>query len=619
MEIEFQNRLDHHMDELKWLYYELYDNPQSFASLLEQMGAFYKNRNSHLRNMDGERIKNPDWYMRRDRIGMMLYVDLFSKNLKGLTSRLDYLEQMKINYLHLMPLLKMPANNNDGGYAVSDYRMVDDALGNMDDLEELASECRKKDICICLDFVINHTSDEHPWSVAAKQGDREAMEHYITFEDDSMPKYYDQTVPEVFPGTAPGNFTFNKEMGRFVMTTFNPYQWDLNYKNPVVFNEMVCNILYLANKGIDVFRIDAVPYIWKQPGTSCRNLKQVHTIMRMIRIVVEIVCPGILLKGEVVMSPQEVAPYFGVKDKPECHILYNVTTMVAIWNSLATRDTRLLCDQIETISALPLDFCFVNYVRCHDDIGWGLDEGLIQSYGFNAQLHKEFLYHFFSGSFEGSFARGELYNFDARTKDARNCGTAASLCGIQAAQETGFGGNSMQIEAGIRRDLLVHGFMMAQNGIPVIYSGDEIAACNNYDYKNNPDKAMDSRFLHRSQFDWEKAQFAIENPDSIEGKMFYGLKKLISIRTDNPIFDGIVPIQLIPSGSIHTIAIKKQDSKNRFIAIFNFSEYTVPIGLEVLKEFNSEKSMTDILKNTKVLLAPAVIDPYEMIWIMQSL
>ncbi len=377
----YRKRLDKHMDELKWLYMELYNSQDMFDGLLKGMEGFYKERAGRLRALDAAREEDPCWYRKSSMLGMMMYADHFAGSLKGVEGKLDYIAQCHVNYLHLMPLLDTPRGRSDGGYAVSDFRKVREDLGTMEDLEQLAHECHDRGISLCLDFVMNHTSEDHGWAKRARAGEKEYQDRYFFFDSWTVPSMFEETVPQVFPATAPGNFTCLPETGQYVMTTFYPYQWDLNYRNPVVFNEMMFNFLYLANRGVDVLRIDAVPYIWKELGTDCRNLPRVHTIVRMMRMIGEIVCPGILLLGEVVMEPEKVAPYFGTVEKPECHMLYNVTTMAAIWNTAATKDVRLLKSQMETVSSLPSACTFLNYLRCHDDIGWGLDYPLLKGGG----------------------------------------------------------------------------------------------------------------------------------------------------------------------------------------------------------------------------------------------
>ena len=376
----FSTRFARHKDELEWLFMELYHNREGLEVLEREMADAYNARSAELKALDKARSADPDWYKRGNMFGMTMYTDLFAGNLKELAKKLPYLKEQKLTYLHLMPLLQMPHPHNDGGYAVEDFDTVDPALGTNKDLENLTRELRKAGISLCLDFVMNHTASTHRWAMAAKAGDPWFQAYYHLYDDRTIPDQYEQTVPQVFPNTAPGNFTWCEEMHKWVLTTFHDYQWDLNYANPAVFVDMTKSILHLANLGVEVFRIDAVPYIWKQLGTTCRNLPQVHTIVRMLRMVLECVCPAVILKGEVVMAPKELAAYFGTPEKPECHMLYNVSTMVNLWGALASRDTRLLKAQLDALHALPKNCWFVNYLRCHDDIGWGLDEAVENAY-----------------------------------------------------------------------------------------------------------------------------------------------------------------------------------------------------------------------------------------------
>ena len=369
----FQRRLARHHDELKWLYMELYQNEEMFLELCDQMYRFYTQREAALKRRDRSREADPEWFKKKDMLGMMLYIDNFAGTIRGVQEKLDYIKNCNVNCLHLMPFLDVTKGKSDGGYAVSDFRKVRPDLGTMEDMAELTKKCHEKKINVCMDFVMNHTSEDHEWARRAQQGDGEYMSRYFFYDNSWYPQEYEKTVPQVFPTTAPGNFTYLPEIGHYVMTTFYPYQWDLNYGNPRVFNEMMYNFLFFANLGMDIIRIDAVPYIWKELGTPCRNLKQVHTIVRMMRMIGEIVCPATLLLGEVVMEPEKVVPYFGTVEKPECHMLYNVTTMATIWNSVATQNIRLLKQQLDTVCGLPKEYTFLNYLRCHDDIGWGLD------------------------------------------------------------------------------------------------------------------------------------------------------------------------------------------------------------------------------------------------------
>ncbi|MCI9294984.1 MAG: amylosucrase [Lawsonibacter sp.] len=571
---EFHNRLYRRLDELKWLYMELYRDEEAFDYFVKMLQSCWSQRKQPLRELDTRREGDPGWYRRRDLLGMMLYVDAFAGNLEGVKKNLKYVKECGVNYLHLMPLLQSPKGRSDGGYAVSDFRSVQPELGTMEDLESLADACRRAGISLCLDFVMNHTSEDHPWARKARAGELGYRERYFFYDSWDIPRKFEETVPQVFPTTAPGSFT-QLEDGQIVMTNFYPYQWDLNYANPVVFNDMTENLLFLANRGIDVIRLDAIPYIWKELGTNCRNLPQVHTLARMLRMVCEIVCPGVLLLGEVVMEPAKVAPYFGTPDKPECHMLYNVTTMATTWHTLATGDVSLLKRQMEAVCALPKDFLFLNYLRCHDDIGWGLDyPWLNQRFGTDEVAHKRYLNDWFTGRWPGSDARGELYNDDPRLGDARLCGTTASLCGLEAAD---FEGDPFKLERAVACDLTLHAWMLSQSGIPVVYSGDEIGQFNDYTYHSHPDRWADSRYLHRGRFQWGLAALR-GDLDTYQGRLFQGLRRLEGLRAKEPCFDGDADVQVEDSGDSRVLALCRRKDGRELICLFNFSGQFVRAG-----------------------------------------
>ncbi len=565
----YQERLGRHHDELRWLYMELYDNDSMFAELCDRMREFYLERNKVLKASDRKRESDQNWYKQNDMLGMMFYIDNFAGNMKGVEAKLDYIEACNVNYVHLMPFLDTPEGRSDGGYAVSDFRRVQPKLGSMEDLDSLTAACHKKGINVCMDFVMNHTSEDHEWAKKARQRDGEYMSRYFFFDNGEEPAMYEKTVPQVFPTTAQGNFTWLPDIGHHVMTTFYPYQWDLNYKNPRVFNEMMYNFLFLANRGIDIIRIDAVPYIWKELNTSCRNLRQVHTIVRMMRMISEIVCPGILLLGEVVMEPEKVTPYFGTVEKPECHMLYNVTTMATTWHTVATRDVKLLKKQLDIVNALPKDYVFLNYLRCHDDIGWGLDYATLKMDGMEERAHKKYLNDYFQGYDGDSRSRGELYNADPITGDARFCGTTASMCGVEKA---GFEQDDAAMERAVQMDLMLHAYMFMQSGIPVLYSGDEIGQVNDYTYKDDPNKAADSRYLHRGAMNWKLAAL-VKDTDTVEGKIFQGLKQLEQIRKSEKVFVSNADTWTIETWDPSVLCIGRYFDGDKVIGLFNFSEY----------------------------------------------
>ncbi|MDD7643716.1 MAG: amylosucrase [bacterium] len=604
----FQKRLEKHHDELRWLYMELYGNDSMFAELCDNLYRFYNERKAALKDRDEKREQDPEWFKKTDMLGMMLYIDNFAGNLKGVQKKLSYLEECNVNCIHLMPFLDTPKGRSDGGYAVADFRKVRPDLGTMDDLAKLADLCHEKGMNLCMDFVMNHTSEEHEWAHRAKAGDGEYMSRYFFYNNDRIPKAYERTVPQVFPTTAPGNFTYLPEIGHYVLTTFYPYQWDLNYGNPRVFNEMMYNFLYLANQGMDVIRIDAVPYIWKELGTSCRNLPQVHTIVRMMRMIGEIVCPSVVLLGEVVMEPEKVVPYFGTVEKPECHMLYNVTTMATTWNSVATGDTRLLRQQMDIVNRLPRAYTFLNYLRCHDDIGWGLDYGTLSKWGMKEVPHKQYLNDYFTGKLPGSVSCGELYNDDPVTKDARFCGTTASMCGIEQALNRD---DKAALETAIRHDLMLHAYMLTQSGIPMLYSGDEIGQLNDYSYREDPDKAADSRYVHRGAFQWELAKKR-KAKTGVQGQLFQALQKLEKIRREEPVFEADANVYTYDVHNDSILCILREKGGELFFGMFNFS------GDAQTAWMQEEGSFSDLFTGKGVDLHDPVLPPHGFYWVKRG-
>ena len=604
----FEQRLKEHYDELKWLYCELYGSMDMFYRLCRTMKDFFVRRKDSLKQLDEERLENPGWYKGNSLLGMMMYTDAFAGSLKGVQKKLDYIQECNVNCLHLMPLLQMPETDNDGGYAVSDYTRVDSRLGTMADLSRLTDACRKKGICVCLDFVMNHTSMEHEWARRARAGEKEYQDRYFFFDDFDIPARYEKTCPQVFPTTAPGNFTWLEDIGKYVMTTFYPYQWDLNYRNPAVFNDMTGYLLNLANHGIDILRIDAVPYIWKELGTSCRNLPQVHTIVRMLRMICEIVCPGVLLLGEVVMAPDKVVPYFGTLEKPECHMLYNVTTMATLWHTAAVKDAALLKRQTEIVAALPKDYVFLNYIRCHDDLGWGLEYGWLKERHMEENPHKKFLNDYFTGKYPGSLSRGELYNDDPSSGDARLCGTAASLCGIEAACESK---NPEDLQKALSLDLLLHGYMMSLSGIPMIYSGDEVARLNDYTYHEDPKKADDSRYIHRGPFLWEEATLR-HTPGTIQQRIFEGLEKMETLRKELEVFSQESSLSLKETWDSSVLCLCRQGGGQYLVSLFNFSDQPKTAWIK------EEGVYQELLTGQKQEARDVLLAPYEMKWMLRK-
>ena len=274
--------------DLKQSYQELYGkgkvSEQRFHELLEIMEKAKAERPAWLREQDAE---GNSWYLSEKMAGIMLYTDHFCGDLYGMEEKLDYLSELGITYVHFMPLLQSRKGNNDGGYAVSDYLAVEPRLGDMTQLRKVIRSMKERGIRTCIDFVLNHTAKEYSWAEECRKGNPDYQDMYFLFDNDAVPKEYEKTMTEIFPGVAPGNFTYYPEMGKYVMTRFYEFQWDLNYASPQVFNKIVEVLLTLANQGIDIFRLDAIPYMWKKLGTRCMNLPEVHQLLRMMYAIIQ--------------------------------------------------------------------------------------------------------------------------------------------------------------------------------------------------------------------------------------------------------------------------------------------------------------------------------------------
>ncbi|GIM28526.1 alpha-amylase [Clostridium polyendosporum] len=615
----FEKRLLENIGELQQDYYELYgqreDVKENFEDLIIRMAEAYNNRKKALKELDEEREQHPDWFLSQEMVGMMLYVDLFADNLKGVKEKINYLKDLGVNYVHLMPLLKMPKGKNDGGYAVSSYTNIDEKFGTMEELEALADEFRKNKMSVCLDFVLNHTSKEHTWAERAKQGEKKYQDMYFMYDTDEVPRQFEATVPEVFPKVSPGNFTYYDEFKKWVFTSFYEFQWDLNYHNPFVTNKIAEKLLFLANKGVEVLRLDAIPFMWKELWTNCRNLPQVHTVMRILRVAAKIVCPGVMFKGEAIVTPREILKYFGEgKDEgKECQTMYNASMMVLLWNSLATRDTRLMQMTLERSPKIPHTATWMNYARCHDDIGWGFENDIIKELGMDPFQHKQFIINFYKGNYPGSFAKGELYEFDEVTMDARTSGTLASLCGLEKALEEH---DKYGQELAIKRILLLHSVILSYGGIPVIYSGDEIGQLNDYSYKQNAEKYADSRWLHRPKMNWEKVKNT-DNLATIEGTIYKNINKMIECRKENTIFRSDNLSEPFYTGNKGVLGYFKTTGNEKLLVLANFSEYEQHVDMDILKKYYSGECVTDMLQQKKIDLnsEKIILAPYEFLWL----
>ena len=601
----FTARLHRHFPLLFRLYFSLYSNRYDFffhiEDLLLGLAQAWFQRSSDLRALDQAREDDPLWFQSNQVVGGVCYVDLFAGDLEGLRSKVPYLKELGLTYLHLMPFFKRPEGPNDGGYAVSSYREVHPPLGTMEQLASLAQDLRAAGISLVADLVFNHTSDEHTWALRARAGEPDFREMYHIFPDRTMPDAYERYLREIFPEEHGGAFTYHEDLKSWVWTTFHDYQWDLNYANPAVFNRMAEEMLLLANRGVEIIRLDAVAFIWKQLGTSCENLPEAHTLIQAFNAVTRIAAPALLFKSEAIVHPDEVVKYISPQ---ECQLSYNPLLMALLWNSLATRKVRLLTQALLTRFKLDPGTAWVNYVRCHDDIGWTFSDDDAARLGVNGSDHRHFLNEFYRGRFPGSFARGLPFQENLKTGDCRISGTCASLAGLEKAlNEEG----PQEVELAIRRIALIHGIIMTAGGIPLIYLGDEIGTLNDYSYRDHPLHERDSRWAHRPPADWD-AYARRNDPDTVEARVFRSLKNLIALRKEHPVFaDG--ELEVIITENEHVLGYTRLYDGHRAVVFANFSESEQYISAKVIEQNNLiDKSrlfgLSDISAQGHLLLKP---------------
>ncbi|NDJ55175.1 MAG: amylosucrase [Chloroflexi bacterium] len=572
----FWRRLNEHfpraLGHLLTLYRDQYDFFFHLEALLKLIAHKFVERPAAMRQLDQQREAAPTWFQDQSMVGGVCYVDLFAGDLAGLREKIPYLKELGLTYLHLMPLFRSPAQNSDGGYAVSDYRQVDPKLGTMEELSTLAADLRTNGISLVLDFVFNHTADDHEWAKRAIHGDDEYQRFYYLFPDRTLPNQYQAHLREIFPEQAPGSFSYREDIDRWVWTTFNRFQWDLNYGNPAVFNAMLGELLYLANAGAEVLRLDAVPFIWKKLGTSCENLPEVHDIMRAMNALARVVAPALLFKSEAIVHPDDVASYIAWEEAP---LSYNPTFMALIWEALATREVKLLRRSMERLFALPERCSWVNYVRVHDDIGWSFADEDAAQVGINGFFHRLFLNEFYTGRFEGGFAKGLGFNFNPHTQDMRICGTTASLAGLEQAIAAG---NGLWIEHALRRICMIHSVIIAAGGIPLIYLGDEIATLNDYSFRKDPAKADDNRWVHRPPFDEQRATQR-HHAELPPGRVFTAVQKLIEVRQQTAdLANGTT--HFIDVGNPHVLAFVRN---SKVLVLANFSEFKQIVPLAAVR------------------------------------
>ncbi|MGT2424903.1 amylosucrase [Amnibacterium kyonggiense] len=594
-------RLDRHFGRLFEHFTDVYGER---ADCLEQLAALVvavvraaAERPDDLRALDAAREADPDWFQGNGMLGGVCYVDRWAGDLGGVRARIPYFRELGLTYLHLMPFFRAPEGDSDGGYAVSSYRDVDPALGDMAQLRSLAADLRAAGISLVVDFVFNHTSDEHAWAVGAVGGDPAYADFYRIYPDRTMPDRFEGTTREVFPDDHRGSFVQLPD-GRWIWSTFYRFQWDLNYANPAVFTAMAGELLFLANVGVDVLRMDAVAFIWKELGTTCENLPQAHVLIKAFNAVCRIAAPAVLFKSEAIVHPDQVAEYIS---PDECQLSYNPLQMALTWEALATREAALLAQALERRHATPPGTAWVNYVRSHDDIGWTFADEDAAELGIDGFGHRRFLNAFYAGRFEGSFARGVPFQENPRTGDARVSGTTASLAGVEAGDRFG-----------VQRVLLAHSIAFSTGGVPLLYLGDEVGQLNDYGHLAVPEHAGDSRWVHRPTH--PAARYAERyDPAGDAGAIHLGIRHLSRVRRQTPQLAGGALVGFQPHDP-HVLGYQRPSADGAVLVLVNLSEEERTVPAEAFASMPAVAH--DLIADVDVeLWADLSLRPLQFVWL----
>jgi amylosucrase len=614
----FRIRLKQHGEDVLRPLTLLYGNRPDFDvwvnKLLHIVAQRYAERSDDLRLLDIARGSEPDWFQQTNMLGYVAYTDRFAGSLNGVAEKIDYLNDLGVTYLHLMPLLKPRTGPNDGGYAVEDYKQVAPHLGSMDDLAALTAQLRNNEISLCVDFVCNHTAKEHEWAQKAMAGDPVYQDYYLMFPDRTLPDQYERTVREIFPEFKEGSFTYYDQIDKWVWTTFNEFQWDLNYTNPAVLSEMLDVMLFLANQGVEVLRLDAVAFMWKRMGTDCENQPEAHYILQAFRALSRIAAPALLLLAEAIVPPLQLVPYFGrgAAASKECEIAYHNVFMVMLWSSLAERKVALMTHALQNMPDIPSGASWLTYIRCHDDIGWAVTEEDAAAVGLNGFAHRSFLSDFYGSRFPQSFARGTTFQFNPKTNDRRINGSLASLAGLEVAIENQ---NFYEVDLAINRILLMHSLIFAFGGIPLIYMGDEIGLLNDHSYVENPDLANDSRWIHRPFMDWEQADRRSDG-HSINGRIFQGICSLAAARKRTFQLHAKAHTYPVWTHNDSVFGMIRESARGRLLVLANFTEHTQVVPRYRLVEMGFDGLLVNRLEENPLdTWGDVVLKPYQSCWL----
>jgi len=609
------------------LFQQLYghrdDFKQQAIKLVEILAQQYIQRKEYLRDSDIRRENDYNWFLSQEWVGMAMYTDGFADNLKGLEAKIPYLQELGINLLHIMPILDCPKGASDGGYAVSNFREVDNRIGSLESLSSVVDSLKARNMLLVLDVVMNHTSDEHAWAHKAREGDKVYQDYYYIFKDRSIPDMFEQTMPEIFPETSPGNFVWDDAMQKWVMTVFNHYQWDLNYSNPAVFIEMLDIILFWANQGADIVRLDAVAFIWKKIGTNCQNEREAHLVLQLMKDCCQVTAPGVLFIAEAIVAPVEITKYFGEDAiiAKECEIAYNASYMALLWDAVATKNAKLLNQGILNLPDKLDRATWLNYLRCHDDIGLGFDDADITRVSYDPKQHRRFLIDYFTGNFDNSTARGLPFGINHKTGDARISGSLASLVGLESAIENN---DPEEIESAIALITLLHSMILSFGGIPLLYYGDEIGTTNDYHYIKDNSKAVDNRWMHRPVINWQKAALRTKH-GTVEQKIFDALKKMIAARKGIAAFADFNNRELLHLDNPNLFAFIRTDTiqtSNIVLVVGNFNSASQNMDLTLLhrRGYFKHGNLKDICTGEQpaIFKNQLILQPFQFYWLTEQ-
>jgi len=620
----FYTRLGANFYAIHSLFERLYGDRPDFEKqalqLVETLARQYIQRPDNLKKMDIAREKDHSWFLSQHWVGMALYSDAFAGNLRDMKPRVRYFQELGVNMIHIMPIMKCPEGFSDGGYAVSNFREIDERIGSLDDLKSLAAELQKRNTLLTLDVIVNHTSNQHEWVKKARQGDKKYQDYYYVFDNRDIPDMFEETMPEVFPETAPGNFTWDEEMGKWVMTVFHDYQWDLNYSNPAVFIEMLDVILFWANQGADILRLDAVAFLWKKIGSACQNEREAHLILQLMKDCCQVTAPGVLFIAEAIVAPVEIIKYFGEDaiNAKECEIAYNATLMALLWEAMATKSAKLLYQGLKSLPDKLERATWLNYIRGHDDIGLGFDDHDISAVDYEPCAHRRFLIDYYTGNYGDSDAKGLPFGVNAKTGDARIAGSLASLVGLESALAER---DPEKVDIAIKRILLLHSVILSFGGIPLLYYGDELGTLNDCTYLDDERKVHDARWAHRPRFDWEKAELR-QQPGTVENRIFESLKKMIAVRKEILAFSDFNNRELIDVGNPHLfvfLRFNRMRSTGSVLVVANFDAAPQYLDLNLLgnKGLLQYKQLTDLCsgESPAMFKDQLIVPPFRFYWL----